>query len=170
MCVCVLQYKLEIKHSLNLEISARTVRRRLNEAGLFSHVPVVEANYTPEQLQRRQAFGEGYKHFTENDWKLVIFSDEKKFTCDSHAGRIYVQRPSGHRYDPQYMIKKHTHNKNDKPATINAIAFFCGVGKGFIYCYEEELTSKFLIKILKQHFIPAANKLYPTGEDYIVGQ
>jgi hypothetical protein len=107
-----------------------------------------------------------YKHFTENDWKLVIFSDEKKFTCDSPSGKTYVQRPVSHRYDSQYMIQKHTHNKNDSPACINAIAFFSGVGKGFIYCYEEELTSKFLIKILKQHFFPAANKLYPNHEDY----
>lgn len=107
-----------------------------------------------------------YKHFTENDWKLVIFSDEKKFTFDSHAGRTYVQRPIGHRYDSQYMIKKHTHNKNDTPACINAIAFFSGVGKGFIYCYEEELTSKVLIKIMNNNFNNAANTLYPHHEDY----
>ena len=66
------------------------------------------------------------------------------------------------------MLSKHTHDKNDVPASINAIAFFSGVGKGFIYCYEEELTSKFLIKILNKHFMKAANKLYPNSEDYKV--
>jgi hypothetical protein len=49
----------EIKHHLNLNCSCRTVRRRLDEAGLFGRVAETEPDYTDEQLQQRVNFGEG---------------------------------------------------------------------------------------------------------------
>ena len=56
MCVYM---RLEIKHHLNLDCSSRTVRRRLDEAGLFGRVAAPEPNFTNEQLKMRVNFGEG---------------------------------------------------------------------------------------------------------------
>ena len=49
--------RLEIKHHLNLDCSFRTVRRRLDEAGLFGRLAAPEPNFTNEQLKMRVNFG-----------------------------------------------------------------------------------------------------------------
>jgi len=85
----------ELKHKLDLDVSARTVRRRLDENGIVGRIAADEYDYSDRQLQHRQAFGEGYEHFTVEDWKRILFSDEKKFTVDSETGIIHVQRPVG---------------------------------------------------------------------------
>jgi hypothetical protein len=43
-----------------------------------------------------------------------------------------------------------------------------GRGLGFIHLYEDELTSKLLITILKKYLITAVNKLYKQGEDWMI--
>ena len=94
-----------------------------------------------------------YEHFTSDDWDRVFFLDEKEFTADSKSGRVYCQRPTGERYNPKYMHQRHTYDRNDSPASINAIVCFSGRGLGFIHVYNEELTSTLLIQILKKNLM-----------------
>jgi transposase len=49
----------EIKHKLDLHVSTRTVRRRLDENGLHGRVAADEYDYSDTQLTQRQGFGEG---------------------------------------------------------------------------------------------------------------
>jgi transposase len=58
ICVRVLLL-LVIKHELDLSVSARTVRRRLDEHGLFGRLASSEHEYTTDQLNQRINFGEG---------------------------------------------------------------------------------------------------------------
>lgn len=77
-----------------------------------------------------------------------------------------MQRPRGHRYDACYMTRRHTHNKHDTPLSINVIVCFSARGLGFIHCFEEELDSALLIRMLSKHVKPAIHKMYEPGEDY----
>jgi transposase len=156
----------EIKHQLGLFVSSRTVRRRLNENGLYDGIAASENDYTEEQLNQREAWGEGYIHFTQDDWNRIIFTDEKDVTCDSKAGKVHVQRPAGHRYDPSYMTKHHTHTKSDPPVKISIIAGVCAKGFNFIHTYTDELNSKRLIRMLNEHLVSSAERLYRRGGDW----
>jgi transposase len=89
---------------LELPVSARTVRRRLDEVGLFGRVQQEEHAYTDATLRSRISFAEGYSRWTEDDWARVIFSDETHFHL-GHHGREYVQRPVGAALDPKYTLK-----------------------------------------------------------------
>jgi transposase len=66
----------EILHELNLNISARTVDRRLQKSGLFGRVARRKRVFTEEEMKKRLAFAEGYKHWKKEDWERVLFADE----------------------------------------------------------------------------------------------
>jgi hypothetical protein len=66
----------EVKKELQLECSARTIRRRLDEVNLFGRVAETEYVFDERDIQRRLSFAEGYSRWTEDDWARVIFSDE----------------------------------------------------------------------------------------------
>jgi hypothetical protein len=52
-------YVIDIKHELDLHVSTRTIRRRLDENGLLGRLAAAEHEYTEEQLAQRISFGEG---------------------------------------------------------------------------------------------------------------
>jgi transposase len=49
----------EIKHDLDIHTSIRTIRRHLNDEGLFGRVSQGEYEYSEEELRYRANFGNG---------------------------------------------------------------------------------------------------------------
>ena len=49
-----------IRSELGIDASARTVRRRLDEAGLFGRVARIEFPLTEEHIRKRLAFAHAY--------------------------------------------------------------------------------------------------------------
>jgi transposase len=91
----------DIGRELELDCSARTIRRRLNEIGLHSCIQRTEH----ENIHARISFAEGYSRWSEDDWARVLFSDETHFYL-GHQSRDYVQRPPGMTLDPKYTRKE----------------------------------------------------------------
>jgi transposase len=68
----------EIKHELDLDCSARTVRRVLDEAGLFGRITRVAPPLKEEHIKKRLAFAEGYGNWTLQQWNTVLWSDMQR--------------------------------------------------------------------------------------------
>src|SRR5258705_13711667 len=68
-----------IKHSLELNVSSVTVRKRLKEAGLKHHIPAVKEILTETHRRRRVQFARDHLNL---DWENVVFSDEKMFSSE----------------------------------------------------------------------------------------
>ena len=98
----------QIKHELQLDLSARTIRRRLDEAGLFGRVARKEYPFTADHLRQRLSFGNGYSNWTDNQWDTVLFSDECHIELGQH-GQVWVQRPIGAAFERCYMSNKVPH-------------------------------------------------------------
>lgn len=96
----------EIRSELGLEniISVSTVQRRLTEVGLNARKPAKVPKLTRRHLKARLDFARRYGHWTVEDWKKVIFSDESKINKFSNDGRSYMRRPVGKRLNPRYTI------------------------------------------------------------------
>lgn len=87
-----------LQHVRNVNVSERTIRRRLNAANLVSRRPA-----TGPELQRRHRvtrlrFAREHEHWNENDWGRVLFTDESRFCLRSPDGRERVWRRTGERY------------------------------------------------------------------------
>lgn len=60
-------------HSHGIEISDRTVRRRLNEAGFKSVRPIRKPLLTSAMKRKRLIWAKNHRHWTVEDWRKVSF-------------------------------------------------------------------------------------------------
>jgi transposase len=142
----------QIKRKLQLDTSISTIDRRLQEAGLFGRVAAHKRKFSEEEVRKCLAFAEGYRLWSKEKWRTVLFSDEKCFFGNGFCGRIWVRREKGERYNPQYTVHKTAH-----PVKVNVWACFCGRGPGYIYIFNETMDAVLMKKILSETLLPSAD-------------
>lgn len=91
----------QLKESTAFPGDVTTVRRRLRAAGLRSFRAAVKERLTEEHKVDRLAFAEVN---IDRQWDSVVFTDEKIFST-GNVGPTRVYRPSGRRFDPQYVAR-----------------------------------------------------------------
>jgi transposase len=146
-----------LKRKFEVDVSPRTLDRRLIEAGLPGRVAVHAKKFTDEEKRKRLSFAEGYKSWTEEQWDRVLFSDEKIFYGKGFCGRVYVRRPPGQALNPEYCVDKKPH-----PVKVHMWGCFTGRGLGYCYIFNETLDAKLLKRILSTHLLPSAHLYYRT--------
>ena len=140
-----------IKRKLGLNVSSRTIDRRLIEVGLFGRVARHKKKFSDEEIRKRLSFAEGYKSWTEEDWMRVEFADEKIFWGEGFWGQVFVRRPKGEALNPEYCVDQDPH-----PVKVSAWACFSGHGLGYMYIFNENMDAKKLQHILGTHLIESA--------------
>jgi len=145
----------QIKGKLNLPVSSRTVRRRLNEAGLNGRIAKKQSKSLDQK--KRLSFAEGYgpRFWSKLDWRHVLYSDEAHIELGPH-GQMWVQRPPGKALDIDYMTTKEPH-----PPRLSVWGCFSSQGVGHLEIFEETLDAKMLVEIFKEHLVKSANRLIP---------
>ena len=73
-------------------IGARTVRRRLDEAGLSGRVARKKPLLTKRHKQVRLAWAKERNNWTLHEWQSIIWSDESKFYLFGNDGKVFVRR------------------------------------------------------------------------------
>uniref|UniRef100_A0A0E9WIF3 Transposase Tc1-like domain-containing protein n=1 Tax=Anguilla anguilla TaxID=7936 RepID=A0A0E9WIF3_ANGAN len=95
----------QIQNLLNKErktpISKSTVKRRLSCSGLRGRVAVSKPLLRRGNRAKCLGWAKKYQHFTVDDWKKVLFTDESKFEIYGSNRRVYVRRRTGERMIPQ---------------------------------------------------------------------
>ena len=150
-----------IRRALNLDISPKTVARRLDEAGLVGRVARRKPLLNAATIRKRISFAEGY---SEMYWSQVLFSDEKIFWGDGFCGQTWVRRPVGEAFNPVYVMKKTAH-----PVKVNVWACFSAAGRGAIAIFKENCNAKMMKEILVKHLFKAADRLFdPTKQWFLL--
>lgn len=139
------------------DVSAKTVRRRLNEAGLYGRVSKHEYPYTPTHLRKRLSFAGGYGNWTEDQWDTVLWSDETSIELSPH-GQVWVQRPIGEAFNPKYMRTQQLHSPG-----ASLWGCMAASGMGEYHIYTDELDRFVMRDILSQHLLSSAARLFPPG-------
>lgn len=91
----------EISNSTDVNISVRTVRRRLNEFGLMGRVARHKPLVSEKNLRERMAFARAHIDWTPEQWSKVVFTDESKFNRFGSDGKSYVRRRVGEEFTPK---------------------------------------------------------------------
>jgi transposase/uncharacterized coiled-coil protein SlyX len=144
-----------IKRKLGLDVSSRTVDRRLIEVGLFGRVAHHKKKFSEEDIRKRLSFAEGYLNWTPAQWMKVIFADEKLFWGEGFWGQVFVRRPKGEADNPDYCVDQDPH-----PEKVNVWGCFCGKGLGYCYIFNENMDGTLLKGILGTHLIESAELHY----------
>lgn len=92
--------KMQEEHGVN--ISARTVRRRLNENELRGCIAKCKPLVSKKNLRKRLNFAKEHIGKPQKFWDLIVWSDESKFNVFGNDGRPYVRRPPRKELDPKY--------------------------------------------------------------------
>jgi transposase len=140
-----------LKRKLQLNVSSRTIDRRLQGAGLFGRVARHRKKLTEEDISKRLSFAEGYAHMTKEDWMRVMFADEKIVKGAGFSGQVWVRRPKGEADNPDYSVDKQPH-----PVKLHVWGCFCGRGLGYLYIFNENMDGKLLKRILGTHLKESA--------------
>ena len=147
----------QLRRLLDLDCSARTIRRTLDDLSLFGRV----ARYTPplNEVHRRKrlSFCDGYGSWTQEQWARVLWSDEASVECGPH-GQRWVQRPLNTEWDPRYTVGRKKHA--DKVHIWGCISE-SGVGRCFIF--TENLDKFLMRRILQNNLLQTAREHWPEG-------
>lgn len=138
-------------------VSARTVRRRLVEAGLFGRVARKVPLLEKEHRNARLAFARKYGHWTYAQWQHVLFSDETKVNLISSDGRQYVRRPVKAEMNPRFTKKQVKHGGGN----IKIWGSFSGRGVGPVRKVQGNLDQHQYKAILEETMLPYAEKHLP---------
>lgn len=148
-----------IKRKLNVqEVSAKTIRRRLNEHGLFGRIARVIPPLTEKHIQKRLSFVNGYGGWTTVQWGSVLWSDEMSILLGKY-GQEWVQRPIGVAWQPEYCVTRQKH-----PPKLHVWGCFSMHGVGRIHIFEENLEKTLMKTILSTHLLASAKKFWPRGQ------
>lgn len=93
----------EIIHTLGLPVKKNTVIRRLKEKGLNSYRPAIKEKLTSAHIQSRLEFAERYRNWTFENWKQVVFTDEKVFSTFGNGHNRVWRTKRKNRFDKKYL-------------------------------------------------------------------
>jgi transposase/uncharacterized coiled-coil protein SlyX len=144
-----------IRRKLGMDVSSRTIDRRLIEHGLFGRVARHKKKFSEEEKRKRLSFAEGYKSWTPAQWMKVVFADEKIFWGEGFWGQVFVRRPKGEALNPAYCVDQDPH-----PVKVNVWGCFCGKGPGYCYIFNENMDGTLLKGILGTHLVESAELHY----------
>ena len=150
----------QLRRDAHFPGSSKTVRRRLNEAGLKSRRAAKKQQLSDEHKLYRLAFAMDKIHF---DWSDVIFSDECVFSS-ANDGPVRVFRPFGTRHDPDYVAGVY----NTGRVSVACWGWMSSLGLGMLHRIEQgpdgrNLTGGQYVHILENIMVPSVRELYPDG-------
>ncbi|MCW3101274.1 MAG: transposase-like [Chthonomonadaceae bacterium] len=148
-----------IVKELQLNVSAHTIDRRLQEAELFGRVSLRKHAFDKEEMKKRLAFAEGYKSWTEKEWERVLFADETIIEGfgGSKSGRHWVRRGRG--LKEAFKSENITHTLSH-PIQLNIWACFSASGLGYCHIHNQNLNGKYFTRILDDNLLASADLLF----------
>ena len=93
----------------NIRVSAQTIRNVLKDEGLKSAVKKKKPLLKRTHIRQRLEFARKYQHWTVEDWKRVVWSDETKINRFGSDGRKWCWKKRDSRLQPNHinMTVKH---------------------------------------------------------------
>ena len=129
-----------------IDISSRTVRRRLNEEGLYKLKPLAKPLLSDTHRDNRLKWAKANK---KTNWSKIIFTDETTISQFNKPKKVWRQRGE--------IIKAPTVKHSAK---VHVYGCFSEEGFGNIYCFTNNLNAELLCTIYKTTLLSSARKLF----------
>jgi len=138
-----------------------TIRRRLAACGLKAYVRRKRPFLTEKHKKRRLEWAKAHQHWTADDWKSVIFSDESKFNLFGSDGRRWCWRKPGQQFDEQFVRKEVKHGGG------NVMLWGCitAEGLGRLCRIQGNMDAKLYVSILDDDVLGTLKDLEINKKD-----
>lgn len=149
----------EFNTNRSSKVHVSTVRRRLNDAGLYARRPSRKPHISAKNRKARVEFAKKHLSWGVKEWSKVLWSDESKFNLFSSDGIQYVRRPIGKRSDRKYMVPTVKHGGG----SVMVWGCFSRDGTGPLIQIEGIMNSEMYTDIIKTNMLPHAKNKMPRG-------
>lgn len=147
-----------IKRELSLEISTRTIRRRLGEMNLHGRVARKVPQLSKQNIQQRLEFCRSNLNENQNrNWKNILFTDETKINLFGSDGKRYVRRYKNEELNPRCTLGTVKHGGGN----IKMWGCFSYSGVGPLYWIKDIMTKEIYLHILETVMLPYAEMNMP---------
>lgn len=92
-------------------VSTSTVRRRLHGGGLYARRPATCVPLTSRHRRDRLQWARQHVHWTPDQWRAVLFTDESRFSLQSDSRRYLIWREPGTRYHPSNIRERDAYGR-----------------------------------------------------------
>lgn len=130
--------------------SVRTVRNVLIKNNLNGRVAAQKPYLSQAHKQRRLEWAKAHKHWTNEQWRRVVFSDETSVHLIQRGGKRYVRRRPGERFRPSCVIPTVKHGGGK----VNVWSCFHAGGVGPVKHIDGIMDRKIYHGILTTHAVP----------------
>jgi len=139
----------------NVEISARTVRWHLHEAGGKYTNEILKPLLTDDHQRKWLQWVKEHRNF---DWNHVIFTDESTFQLYSSKKKVW-----------QFARNKKVFRTVKHLLKIHVWGCFSVSGFGKLVCFQRNLDANFMCSIYEQGLLASARELFGEGNiDWIL--
>ena len=143
---------------MDSQVSDRTIRRRLCEAGLNGRIARKKPHVSKKNLRSRLEFAREHVSKPLEFWKKILWSDESKFNLFGSDGKKYVRRPMNKPYDPRYTLKTIKHGGGN----IMVWGAFSWHGVGPIHRITQRMDQYVYKDIMENTMEPYADEVMPV--------
>lgn len=154
----------EINNMLSKPISVQTTKRRLREVGLNGCVAVKKPLLSKANIKKRLLFAKQHQHWTIDQWKTVLWTDEPKFEMFGSRRRQFVRRKVGERCNSKCILPTVKHGGG----SVMVWGSFCHDGVGALVKINGILKKEQYHSILQRSAIPSGIGL--IGHGFILQQ
>ena len=145
-------------------VSVSTVKRRLQDAGLHGRIAKKKPYLRLANKKKRLRWAKEHRHWTLEEWKKVLWTDESKFVVFGSNRRTFVRRRTNEKMQEQCLIPSVKHGR----CSVMVWGCFGGGKIGDLYRVEGTLRKESYHKILQRHAIPCGQHL--IGTNFILRQ
>lgn len=140
-----------------VQVSIRTVQRVLfeDEKLHFGHLKKRSA-LTPDHIKARRKWAKEMDFLSNNKWKRMVFTDEKRFCLDGPDGQA-------HYWHDKRIPKKAFSSRQRGGGGIMVWAGISWRGKTELVFVSCKINSVKYCDMLEDHFLPFRDEYYPNG-------
>jgi hypothetical protein len=135
------------------------VKRRLRDADLLGRVAKKKPYLRLAKKKKRLRWSKKHRHWTEEDWKKVLWTDESKFEVFGSQRRTFMRRRKNEKMLEECLTPSVKHGGG----TVVAWVCFGGVKVGDLCMVKGILKKEGYHSILQRHAIPCGQRLIGTN-------
>lgn len=152
-----------LREQRRLDVSTRTIRRRLHEAGVHHRVPAKKGGLLPRHVRERLEFAQNYLARDLDFWGRTIFTDEKTFSSTAH-GALHCWRMNTTRYAQQHIYTEERCGRT----TVNVWGWVNLNCLGELTDIEGKFNSEVYLEILEDVMLPTVRAMTLSYPEKII--
>lgn len=146
----------KVLKATGLDITDRTVRKKLCKNGLRARIPRKKPYLNIKQRQKRLEWAAAHKGWTSEDWAKVVWSDETKISIFGSDGIRFVRRRKGEDMLPECTTATMKH-----PVSVMVWGCMTRDGVGRLAVVDGTITAKrYQDLILEPKLLPSIQDLF----------